>query len=55
MSDYPWDDIHHCSYFLPQQPNPFDQHVVESKYFVDKHFFSISTIDPWYGDFLTYL
>jgi hypothetical protein len=33
MLDYPWDDMHH-SYFLPQQPHPSNQYVVESKDFI---------------------
>jgi len=31
-TDYPWDDMHHRAYFLPQQTH--DQYVVESKDFI---------------------
>ena len=30
--DYPWDDMHHHAYFLPQQYH--DQYAVESKDFI---------------------
>lgn len=30
--NYPWDDMHHCAYFLPHQTH--DQYVVESNEFI---------------------
>jgi hypothetical protein len=48
--DYPWDDPPHHSYFLTPQPIPFDQYVVELKYILGGHLFSISTDTLCYGD-----
>ena len=32
-----------------------DEEEVYEDTFVDKHIFLISTLDPWYGDFIVYL
>lgn len=45
-SNYPWDDMHHPAYFLPQQTH--DQYVVDSKDFIhgEVNWFKTSILAP---------